>query len=178
MREWVLKTVPSEGAHGLPIPEMLLPLHGSEGPTTVQRLSTRPGRLWDSSRYSIRAQVLREGTIVSTTPLSFTGTTSEYEGTVKVPEDGATQVRSSPVTPIAASSECQRSRFSRTVVLYFRESRLLSGLGALCLNARTALEYRAPPPEPSLPHRHERLRIAHKRLPEKASDVGSTPRKT
>jgi hypothetical protein len=54
---------------------------------------TRPGGLWDSSRYSIRAEVLREGTIVSTTPLSFTGTTSEYEGTVKVPEDGAAQVR-------------------------------------------------------------------------------------
>ncbi|MFB6097921.1 MAG: hypothetical protein ABEK84_02190 [Salinibacter sp.] len=54
---------------------------------------TRPGGLWDSSRYTIRAQLVRDGAVVAETPLSFTGTTSEYEGAIEVPEAGATRVR-------------------------------------------------------------------------------------
>ena len=54
---------------------------------------TEPGGLWDANRYTIRAQLLNDGTVVAETPLSFTGTTSEYAGTISVPEDGASAVR-------------------------------------------------------------------------------------
>ena len=54
---------------------------------------TEPGGLWDSSRYRIQAQLLREGTVVAEQPLSFTGTTSEYGGTIEVPAEGATTLR-------------------------------------------------------------------------------------
>ena len=54
---------------------------------------TEPGGLWDSDRYTIRAQLLRNGAVVAEAPLSFAGTTNEYDGTLTVPEDGATEVR-------------------------------------------------------------------------------------
>jgi hypothetical protein len=55
---------------------------------------TKPGGLWDSSRYTIRAELVgRDGGVVAASPLSYAGTTSEYEGTVTVPEGGATQLR-------------------------------------------------------------------------------------
>jgi hypothetical protein len=54
---------------------------------------TEPGGLWDASRYDIQAQLLRNGTVVAERPLSFTGTTSEYAGSVSVPSGGATTVR-------------------------------------------------------------------------------------
>lgn len=55
---------------------------------------TKPGGLWDSDRYTIRAQLIGEdGGVVASAPLSYAGTTSEYEGTVPVPEAGATQLR-------------------------------------------------------------------------------------
>lgn len=54
---------------------------------------TEPGGLWDSDRYTIRAELLRDGTVVDEAPLSFAGTTNEYDGTLTVPEDGATEVR-------------------------------------------------------------------------------------
>jgi hypothetical protein len=55
---------------------------------------TEPGGLWDSSRYTIRAELVGpSGGVVAATPLSYTGTTSEYEGSITVPESGATQLR-------------------------------------------------------------------------------------
>jgi hypothetical protein len=54
---------------------------------------TEPGGLWDSERYTIRAQLLRDGRVVAEAPLSFAGTTNEYDGTLTVPEEGATEVR-------------------------------------------------------------------------------------
>lgn len=54
---------------------------------------TEPGGLWDANRYTLRAQLLNDGTVVAEAPLSFAGTTSEYTGTVSVPEEGATAVR-------------------------------------------------------------------------------------
>lgn len=54
---------------------------------------TEPGGLWNAERYTIQAQLLRESRVVASAPLSFSGTTNEYEGTVSVPEKGATQVR-------------------------------------------------------------------------------------
>jgi hypothetical protein len=54
---------------------------------------TEPGGLWDSDRYTIRAQLLRNGTVVAEAPLSFAGTTNEYDGTLTVPAGGATDVR-------------------------------------------------------------------------------------
>lgn len=54
---------------------------------------TEPGGLWDSDRYTIRAQLLRDGQVVAEGPLSFAGTTNEYDGTLTVPEEGATTLR-------------------------------------------------------------------------------------
>lgn len=54
---------------------------------------TEPGGMWDSNRYTLRAQLLRDGSVVAETPLSFTGTINEYEGTLQVPDAGATTVR-------------------------------------------------------------------------------------
>lgn len=54
---------------------------------------TEPGGMWDANRYTIRAQLLRAGNVVADTPLSFAGTTNEYEGHLTVPEEGATEVR-------------------------------------------------------------------------------------
>ena len=55
---------------------------------------TEPGGLWDSNRYTIRAELVGpSGGVVAATPLSYAGTTSEYEGSVTVPEGGATQLR-------------------------------------------------------------------------------------
>jgi hypothetical protein len=65
---------------------------------------TEPGGLWDASRYTIRAQLLRDGTVVAETPLSFAGTTNEYDGTVEVPEGGATLVR-------VVASDAERGNF-------------------------------------------------------------------
>ena len=55
---------------------------------------TEPGGLWDANRYTIQAKLVGpDGGVVATAPLSYTGTTSEYEGTITVPSEGATQLR-------------------------------------------------------------------------------------
>jgi len=55
---------------------------------------TEPGGLWDSNRYTIRAVLVGpDGSVVAASPLSYAGTTSEYEGMVTVPAGGATQLR-------------------------------------------------------------------------------------
>jgi hypothetical protein len=54
---------------------------------------TEPGGMWDASTYTITAQLLRDGEVVATTPMTFTGTTSEYEATLTSPASGATTVR-------------------------------------------------------------------------------------
>jgi len=59
---------------------------------------TEPGGLWDANRYTIRAALVGpDGDVVATAPLSYAGTTSEYEGTITVPSEGATQLRVSSV---------------------------------------------------------------------------------
>jgi len=65
---------------------------------------TEPGGMWDAIRYTIRTQLLRDGSVVAETPLSFAGTTNEYEGSVEVPEEGATQVR-------VVASDAERGNF-------------------------------------------------------------------
>lgn len=54
---------------------------------------TEPGGLWDANRYTIQAQLLRDGRIVDEAPLSFAGTMNEYDGNLTVPDEGATKVR-------------------------------------------------------------------------------------
>ena len=54
---------------------------------------TEPGGMWDASTYTITAQLLRDGEVVATAPMDFTGTTSEYEATLTAPASGATAVR-------------------------------------------------------------------------------------
>lgn len=55
---------------------------------------TEPGGLWDADRYTIRAELVGpKGGVVARSPLTYAGTTSEYEGSITVPETGATQLR-------------------------------------------------------------------------------------
>lgn len=54
---------------------------------------TEPGGLWDADRYTIRAALLRNGEVVAEQPLSFAGEASLYEGTIRIPEEGATALR-------------------------------------------------------------------------------------
>lgn len=54
---------------------------------------TEPGGLWDADRYTITAQLLRDGEVVTEAPMQYAGTTSHYEGTVTIPEQGAAAVR-------------------------------------------------------------------------------------
>lgn len=67
---------------------------------------TEPGGLWDASRYTIRVQLLNDGTVVAEAPLTFAGTTSEYAGTVAMPEEGGTAVR-------VTASDAARGNFGR-----------------------------------------------------------------
>lgn len=70
---------------------------------------TEPGGLWDANRYTIRAQLLRDGAVVAEAPLSFAGTTNEYDGTLTVPEEGATQIR-------VTASDADRVNFGTATV--------------------------------------------------------------
>lgn len=54
---------------------------------------TEPGGLWDANRYDIHAQLIKDGDVVSVTPLQFAGRTSVYDGTISVPEEGADRLR-------------------------------------------------------------------------------------
>ena len=55
---------------------------------------TEPGGMWDASRYDIRAQLLNEdGDVVQESPLSFSGTTSEYVGALPTPEAASDATR-------------------------------------------------------------------------------------
>lgn len=54
---------------------------------------TEPGGMWNADRYTIRAQLMRDSTVVTEAPLSFTGTTSEFSNTLQIPEEGATEIR-------------------------------------------------------------------------------------
>lgn len=49
---------------------------------------TQPGGLWDSEPFDIRAQWVRDGTVVGETPLTYTGDVSEYAGTLAAPLEG------------------------------------------------------------------------------------------
>lgn len=68
---------------------------------------TEPGGLWDASRYTIRAQLITaDGAVVDESPLSFSGTTSEYEGTLPVPES-----RTSPLRIRVLATDAARVNF-------------------------------------------------------------------
>ena len=48
---------------------------------------TEPGGLWDPSRYDLRAQLVNgDGDVLTEASLSFAGTTSEYDGTLPLPD--------------------------------------------------------------------------------------------
>lgn len=46
---------------------------------------TEPGGRWDAHRITLRGQWVREGRVVDQVPLTFTGTTSEYQATLRAP---------------------------------------------------------------------------------------------
>lgn len=50
---------------------------------------TEPGGLWDSEQYEILARLLLEGRAVAETPLAYSGTRSEFVGTLPDPGPGA-----------------------------------------------------------------------------------------
>lgn len=52
---------------------------------------TEPGGIWDSNDYVIEARVVRDGTVLESAALAFSGETSIYEGRISVPaEQGLT----------------------------------------------------------------------------------------
>jgi len=53
---------------------------------------TEPGGRWDADGFSIRAQWVMDRRVVFETPLSFSGTTSEYQATLEVPDQAGTFV--------------------------------------------------------------------------------------
>ncbi len=75
---------------------------------------TEPGGLWDANGYTIRAQLLRDGAVVAEAPLSFAGTSSEYTGTVSVPDAGATQLR-------VVAKDADRVNFGRATMSLTQE---------------------------------------------------------
>lgn len=54
---------------------------------------TEPGGLWDANRYSIQAQLVRDGAVVEAAPLTYAGETSTFRGEVPVPSEGGDQLR-------------------------------------------------------------------------------------
>lgn len=50
---------------------------------------TRPGGLWDADRYRLRARLVRDGRVVASAPLEFTGETSVYAARLRAPEAGS-----------------------------------------------------------------------------------------
>lgn len=51
---------------------------------------TEPGGLWDSNEYTIRADAVGpDGDVVAASPLTFTGTTSEFAGSLSIPSDAS-----------------------------------------------------------------------------------------
>jgi hypothetical protein len=48
---------------------------------------TEPGGMWDARDYTIEAQLVRDGAVVSTSALEYAGTTSEYTGLLPIPDD-------------------------------------------------------------------------------------------
>lgn len=53
---------------------------------------TRPGGLWDSSKFTIKALVKKEGEVVQTVPMTFSGKSSVYVGKFAVPAQGRYKV--------------------------------------------------------------------------------------
>lgn len=49
--------------------------------------STEPGGTWDSSSYTIEARIVRDGTVLETAALAYSGEESIYEGRIDVPEE-------------------------------------------------------------------------------------------
>ncbi|PEN13804.1 hypothetical protein CRI94_06975 [Longibacter salinarum] len=89
--------------HGY-IVEMLSPTENEEtadGEMTVRArvrmlcgCPTEPDGLWDANRYDIRAKLIgSKGEVIDEVPMTFTGTTNEYEATVEVPDRGAERIR-------------------------------------------------------------------------------------
>jgi len=49
---------------------------------------TRPGGLWDSSKFKMKAFIKNDGEIVKTLPLTFTGETNIFKSSFNVNESG------------------------------------------------------------------------------------------
>ena len=76
---------PSGDLHGAPGSEIAI----SARVTMLCGCPTEPGGLWDSTRYTIEARIVRDDTVLATVALAYAGETSVYEGRIKVPaEDG------------------------------------------------------------------------------------------
>jgi hypothetical protein len=66
---------------------------------------TEPGGMWDARDYTIEAQLVRDGAVVSTSSLEYAGSTSEYSGLLRVPEGlEETGGRASPATDRSGAS--------------------------------------------------------------------------
>lgn len=76
-----------------PDPAAFVASPGSEVPVRVRvtmlcGCPTEPGGMWDSSRWEIRAQWVRGGTVLGEGALEFSGTRNEYAGSLAAPGEG------------------------------------------------------------------------------------------
>lgn len=53
---------------------------------------TSEGGLWDSSEYEIEALIKKDGNIIDTVPLAFTGQTSMFSAGYTAPERGVYEI--------------------------------------------------------------------------------------
>ena len=54
---------------------------------------TQPGGMWDSDRYTIQAQLVRDGAVVAEVPMTYAGETSTFSGGLAVPSQGGDRLR-------------------------------------------------------------------------------------
>jgi len=64
---------------------------------------TEPSGIWDSSKYTIEARIVREETILVTTNLTYAGETSIYEGRLTVPAEDGLRLQILAIDPSTAN---------------------------------------------------------------------------
>jgi hypothetical protein len=64
---------------------------------------TEPGGLWDSSKYTIEARIVRDDAVLETAPLAYAGETSVYEGRIAVPAGNGLSLQIIAIEPSTAN---------------------------------------------------------------------------
>ncbi|MDA1184622.1 MAG: hypothetical protein O2930_08260 [Acidobacteria bacterium] len=94
-------------------------LHGAPGTEIAVRARvtmlcgcpTEPAGLWDSSKYTIEARIVRDDTVLVTAPLAYAGETSIYVGRITVPAEDGLSLQILAMDPPAANFGMVERRF-------------------------------------------------------------------